>query len=126
MNAMIRFFICGSALRGEPDHQNLGDARFAGVARTAPRYRMHSVNDVHPAVYAVDSGGIAIAGELYELTTEQHAALLRSEPPHLYEDAITLEDGSHARAMVYPRALALEREHEDISHFGSWAAYVGR
>lgn len=123
MNPTIRFFICGSALRGQPDHANLNGARFAGEARTAPHYRIHSVNDQHPGVYAVDQDGISIDGELYELTAEQHVALLRAEPPDLYEDTVLLDDGTPARAMVYPRALVEERGHPDISQYGGWAAY---
>lgn len=123
VNSTIRFFICGSALRGQPDHANLNGARFAGEARTAPCYRLHSVNDEHPAVYYVDQDGVSIDGELYELTPEQHAALLRAEPPDLYEDTILIDDGSLARAMVYPRALVEERGHPDISRHGGWAAY---
>ena len=38
-------FICGSALRGQPDHGNLQDARFIREAKTAPCYRLHSVQD---------------------------------------------------------------------------------
>ena len=123
MNPPIRFFICGSALRGQPDHGNLNGAQFAGEARTAPCYRIHSVNDEHPAVYRVDEDGVSISGELYELTAAQHMALLQAEPPDLYEDAVMLDDGSFAQAMIYPRALVEERGHPDISRYGGWAAY---
>lgn len=119
----MRFFICGSAMRGQPDHQNLGDATFIGEARTAPRYRLHSVAGKHPGIYEVESGGVSIAGELYELSGEQHRALLASEPPDLYEAPIVLDDGSTAPAMVYPRRLIEERRYPDVSAFGSWAAY---
>jgi gamma-glutamylaminecyclotransferase len=119
----MRFFICGSALRGQPDHKNLGAARFLEEVRTAPRYRLHSVRDQHPGIYEVADGGISIAGELYDLTPEQHRALIESEPPDLYEAPILLEDGSSANAMVYPRALIEERGYRDISHFGGWAAF---
>ncbi|HEY1656245.1 MAG TPA: gamma-glutamylcyclotransferase [Candidatus Tumulicola sp.] len=120
---MIRFFICGSALRGQPDHAVLEEARFLGEARTESRYRIHSVDDVHPAVYAVERDGVAIAGELYELTHAQYLALLAREPPNLYEDDVALEDGSHARAMLFPRGLVEERGCADISSYGGWAAY---
>lgn len=124
MNSTIRFFICGSALRGQPDHGNLNGARFAGESRTAPCYRIHSVNDRHPAVYRVDTDGVSIDGELYELTAEQHSALLLAEPPDLYEDTVVLDDGSFAQAMVYPRELVEERGYPDISRYAGWAAYV--
>jgi len=122
MKAM-RFFICGSALRGQPDHQNLGDAKFLGEVRTAPKYRLHSVKDQHPGIYEVESGGISISGELYEFTSEQHAHLMANEPPDLYEAPIALDDGSTASAMIYPRNLIEERGYEDISAYGSWATF---
>lgn len=118
------FFICGSALRGQPDHANLGDARFVREAQTSPKYRLHSVkNGWHPGIYEVASGGISIPGELYEMTVEQHSALLAGEPPDMYEAQIELDDGTQVSAMLYPREL-IERDREpDISHFGGWAAY---
>lgn len=119
----MRFFICGSALRGQPDHKNLGDAKFLGEARTAAKYRLHSVRDQHPGIYEVQSGGISIAGELYDFTPEQHEHLLASEPPDLYEAPIELDDGSQVNAMIYPRALIEERGYKDISEYGSWAAF---
>ena len=125
MTGAIRFFICGSALRGQPDHHVLDGARFLGEQRSAPRYRMHTVDDRHPAVYEVINDGVAVLGELYELSRDQHRALLAQEPPNLYEGDIVLEDGSRARAMLFPRGLVDERRYPDISRFGGWAAYKG-
>jgi gamma-glutamylcyclotransferase (GGCT)/AIG2-like uncharacterized protein YtfP len=119
------FFICGSALRGQPDHVNLGEARFVRAARTMPRYRLHSVEDRHPGIYEVAEGGVSIAGEVYELTADQHAHLLATEPPDLYEAPIELDDGSRINAMIYPRALIEARGYADISQHGGWAAYKG-
>jgi gamma-glutamylaminecyclotransferase len=119
----MRFFICGSALSGQPHHGNLGDARFLGEAHTAPRYRLHSVRDQHPGIYEIKDGGISIVGELYEFTPEQHANMLAGEPPDLYEAPIVLDDGSTASAMIYPRELIEERGFKDISEYGGWAAY---
>ena len=119
----MRFFICGSALRGQPDHKNLGDAKFVGAAKTAPRYRLHSVRDQHPGIYEVSEGGISIAGELYDFTPEQHAHLMANEPSDLYEADIVLDDGTTASAMIYPRRLIEERGYEDVSHYGDWAAF---
>lgn len=119
----MRFFICGSALRGQPDHENLGEATFVGEARTKPLYRLHSVDDQHPGIYEVAEGGVAIAGEVYELTGDQHAHLLASEPPNLYEAPIQLDDGSTVNAMIYPRELIERNGFADISHHGGWAAF---
>jgi hypothetical protein len=74
-------------------------------------------------VYLVKRDGVSVAGELYELTAAQHERLLAQEPPGLYEDDVILEDGSTARAMLFPRALVEERRYVDISSYGGWAAY---
>lgn len=123
MSDTIRFFICGSVLHGQPDHHAVDGARFLGAMRTAPRYRIHSVDGRHPAVYEVSSGGVAIQGELYELLPDQHGRLVAQERPDLYETDVVLEDGSHARAMLYPRRLVDERFYPDVSRYGGWAAY---
>jgi gamma-glutamylaminecyclotransferase len=119
----VLFFICGSALRGQPDHENLRGAAFVREAQTKPLYRLHSVEDKHPGIYEVPSGGVAIKGEVYEMTDEQHAQLIASEPPNLYEAPIELDDGTRVSAMVYPRDLIEARGYADISHFGGWASF---
>ena len=119
----MQFFICGSALRGQPDHANLGGATFVREAKTKPLYRLHSVEDRHPGIYEAGEAGIAIPGEVYELTDEQHRALLASEPPNLYEAPVKFDDGTSVNAMLYPRELIEQRGYKDVSSFGSWAAY---
>ncbi len=119
----MQFFICGSALRGQPDHGNLSGARFVREARTKPIYRLHSVDDQHPGIYEVGEGGVSIAGEVYEMSDEQHAHLLATEPPNLYEAPVQLDDGGSVNAMIYPRELIEQRRYPDISEHGGWAAY---
>jgi len=119
-----RFFICGSALRGQPDHKNLQSATFIKEARTQANYRLHAAqNGWHPAIYAVESDGISIPGEIYEMTQEQYDYLLNNEPPHMYPGDILLEDGEVLTAMLYPRELVEQYDWVDISHHGGWAAY---
>ncbi len=117
-------FICGSALRGQPDHQNLQDATFLKAAQTAPNYRLHAVRDGwHPGIYATDTDGISIPGELYEMTAEQYDYLKNNEPPHMYPAEVELVDGGRAIAFLYPKELIDEYGWPDISHHGGWAAY---
>lgn len=119
-----RFFICGSALRGQPDHQNLQSATFIQEISTLPLYRLHSVEQGwHPGLYAVSEGGVAIRGELYELTQSQYDHLLSTEPPNLYPEPVQLEGGETATAMLYPQELVDRYQWPDISHYGGWAAY---
>jgi hypothetical protein len=119
-----RIFICGSALRGQPDHNSLQAATFIRVAKTKPLYRLHAVQDGwHPAVYPVAAGGIAIPGEIYALTSEQYEHLLSVEPPNLYPGEVELENGEIAIALLYPQALVEHYQWPDISSYGGWAAY---
>lgn len=117
-------FICGSALRGQPDHDNLQSATFVREAQTAAKYRLHSVgNGWHPGIFAVESGGISIPGELYEMSAEQYDYLVNNEPPHMYPQGVELADGGSAIAFFYPEELIKEHGWPDISHYGGWAAY---
>ncbi len=117
-------FICGSALRGQPDHRNLQSAKFVREASTQPRYRLHAAEEGwHPAIYEVEQGGINIPGEVYELTTEQYEHLVSTEPPHMYPAEVALENGELAIAMLYPRELVERYNWPDISDCGGWALY---
>jgi len=119
-----RVFICGSALRGQPDHQNLQSATFIREAKTAPKYRLHAAADGwHPAIYEVGVGGISIPGEVYELTADQYDYLVSTEPPNMYPAEVELETGETAIAILYPRELIEKFNWPDISHLGGWAAY---
>ena len=119
-----RIFICGSALRGQPDHGNLGDAQFIRTAQTRPLYRLHAAeNGWHPAIYQVAEGGVSIPGEVYELTLEDFNHLAENEPPHMYPSDVVLEDGEVLTAFLYPRELVEKYHWLDISDLGGWAAY---
>jgi gamma-glutamylcyclotransferase (GGCT)/AIG2-like uncharacterized protein YtfP len=121
---MKRVFICGSALRGQPDHQNLQSATFLRAAQTSPNYRLHAAADGwHPAIYAVPSGGISIPGEVYELTQEQYDYLISTEPPNMYPADVTLADGEVVTAILYPQELVEHFSWPDISGYGGWANY---
>jgi gamma-glutamylaminecyclotransferase len=117
-------FICGSALRGQPDHGNLQGATFIKSVRTRSQYRLHSVeNGWHPGIYEVTENGMSIPGEVYELTQEQYDYLVSTEPPNMYPADVALEDGEVVTAILYPRELIEKYGWEDISDYGGWAAY---
>lgn len=119
-----RIFICGSALRGQPDHKNLGSAKFIREVKTEPRYRLHSAgNGWHPAIYEVAEGGISIPGEEYEISLEEFNQLAASEPPNMYPADVVTESGDLLTAFLYPKELVEKYNWEDISHYGGWAAY---
>ena len=124
MSETRRVFICGSALRGQPDHQNLGEAKFIKETKTQPLYRLHSVqNGWHPGIYSVETDGISIPGEIYELSLAEFNYLADNEPPNMYPETILLDGDETAIAFLYPRELIEEHNWEDISQYGGWVAY---
>lgn len=123
-NGTRRVFICGSALRGQPDHGNLQGAKFIRTVSTATRYRLHAAGDGwHPAIYEVSAGGISIPGEVYEMQDDEFEYLASNEPPHMYPTDVYLEDGEVLTAFFYPQELTEKFNWIDISDLGGWAAY---
>jgi gamma-glutamylcyclotransferase (GGCT)/AIG2-like uncharacterized protein YtfP len=123
MKVAIELFVNGTLMRGLALHSNLAGAEFLGAFRTAPRYRLYSIADLHPGMFEVDQGGVSVAGELYRLPDEVWEQVEAGEPPNLYKGPVTLEDGRVVDGILYPRDLA-EGRHRDISTFGDWRAYV--
>jgi len=117
----FELFVNGTLMRGLALHASLQVAEFLGEAWTAPRYRLHSIDDRHPGMFEVEAGGVAVAGELYRLTDEIWQRVEAGEPPHLYRGRVRLADGREVFGILYPRALA--ERHPDISAYGGWRAY---
>jgi gamma-glutamylcyclotransferase (GGCT)/AIG2-like uncharacterized protein YtfP len=115
-------FVNGTLMRGLALHENLAGAEFLGEAWTAPCYRIHSIGDRHPGMYEVASGGVAVAGELYEVPDAVWRRVEAGEPPGLYCGPVKLADGRVVDGILYPRDLA-EGQHPDISAHGGWRAY---
>jgi gamma-glutamylcyclotransferase (GGCT)/AIG2-like uncharacterized protein YtfP len=116
-------FVNGTLMRELPLHPNLAGAEFVGERRTAPRYRMYSIDDRHPGMFEVAEGGVSVLGEVYRMPDEVWRRVEAGEPPNLYRGVIYLDDGSEVYGILYPRELA-EGRHRDISSFGDWRAYM--
>lgn len=119
----VELFVNGTLMRGLALHHNLDGATFLGAFRTAPRYRLYSIGDVHPGMFEVDTGGVSVAGEMYRMSDETWHRVESGEPPHLYRGPVRLSDGRVVDGILFPRALA-EGRHKDISEFGDWRAYM--
>ena len=116
-------FVNGGLMRGLSFHGNLDGAEFLGEDRTAPRYRLFSIGDVHPGMFEVSEGGVSVAGEIYRVPTEVWEKVEAGEPPGLYCGKVRLASGRDIDGILYPRELA-EANHKDISEFGAWRAYL--
>jgi gamma-glutamylcyclotransferase (GGCT)/AIG2-like uncharacterized protein YtfP len=116
-------FVNGTLMRGLKLHANLDGAEFLGAFLTAPIYRIYSIDDIHPGMFEVASGGVAVAGELYRVPAEVWARIEAGEPPDLFRGPVRLADGREVDGILYPRDLA-ESRHRDISSYGDWRSYV--
>jgi hypothetical protein len=61
--------------------------------RTAPSYRLWSIEDRHPAMVRVAAGGAAIAVEVWEVPAAGLATILLQEPPGRCIGKVLLADG---------------------------------
>ena len=122
----FELFVNGTLMRGLALHGNMGDAEFLGEVRTEPRYRVHTIDDIHPGMYRLDdseTGGVAVIGELYRVDDETWQQIEAGEPPNLYRGTVILENGHEVYGILYPRELA-EGKYPDISQYGGWREYL--
>ena len=119
----FELFVNGTLMRGLALHGNLAGAQFLGEARTAPVYRLYSIDDRHPGMFEVAEGGVSVDGEVYLLPEEVWRRVEAGEPPNLYKGPVRLADGRVVDGILYPRELAEGRQ-RDISDYGSWRAYA--
>ena len=121
---MVRkVFVNGTLMRGLALHKNLEGATFLGEFHTAPVYRLFSIDDIHPGMFEVASGGVSVAGEYYEMDDTIWARVEAGEPPGLYCGPVKLADGRIVDGILFPREIA-EGHHKDISEFGGWRDYI--
>ena len=120
----VHLAINGTLMRGLDLNPNMVEAgaTFAREARTAPAYRLWSIDDRHPAMIRVASGGAAIAVEVWAVPPEGLAAILLQEPPGLCIGKVTLADGEEVLG-VLGEPLLCEGQREITAH-GGWRAYL--
>lgn len=119
----IELFVNGTLMRGLALSPNLDGAEFLSETRTAARYRIYSIGDVHPGMFEVDQGGVEVSGELYRIPVDVLRRLEEGEPPNLYRGRVQLVDGRVTDGILYPRDLA-EQHGRDISSYGDWRTYM--
>ena len=103
--------------------QEAAGLTFVAEARTAPKYRLYSLDERWAALVPTDNGGVSVAGELVEVSDERWPELVASEPPGIVPGPIELDDGREVTAALGdPEMMA--REAVEITEFGSFAAYL--
>jgi len=121
---VLAFAVNGTLMRGLERHANLlnAGAVFDREAHTAPSYRLWTIDDVHPAMLRVSSGGSSIAVEIWRVPSAGIAAILQTEPDGLCVGRLTLDDGTEVLGVLAePYLVDGQRE---ITEHGGWRAYV--
>ena len=114
----------GTLMRGLELNGNLlaAGGSFVREAKTAPVYRLYAIGDAHPAMLRDDSGGAAIALELWELPAAGLAQVLAGEPAGLCIGKVALDDGAEVLGVLgEPWLIARGTE---ITRHGGWRAYA--
>jgi hypothetical protein len=114
----------GTLMRGLELNPNLleAGATFVREARTAPAYRLWSINDRHPAMMRVSTGGTPIALEIWSVPAKELATILVKEPAGLCVGKVQLDDGSVVLGVLgEPTLCDGQRE---ITRFGGWRNYT--
>ncbi|MFC5823656.1 allophanate hydrolase [Nonomuraea insulae] len=117
--------VFGAHLSGHPlnHHLTTAGARLVRTVRTAPEYRMYALAD-RPGLVRIGPGGTSIEGELWSVPPAALGPFLHGLPAPMALGKVALDDGSLMTGFVCePHAVA---DAADISHFGSWPAYLER
>lgn len=124
MTSTLKLAVNGTLMRGLELNQNLLEvgATFLYEATTTPNYRLWSIHDVHPAMLRFTENGVAIALEVWEVSTAGLIQVLLQEPPGLCIGKVTLATGETVLGVLGEPSLCDGQR--DISEFGGWRAYL--
>lgn len=120
----VGLVVNGGLMRGMRAHGRLvlANAVFVREVRTAPVYRLWSIEDRHPGMIRVAAGGAAIAAELYAVPRATLATVIEEEADGLCVGRVLLEDGTAPLGvLIEPRRVEGMRE---ITALGGWRAWV--
>jgi len=120
----VHLAVNGTLMRGLELNPSMIDAGavFVRETTTAPSYRLWSIDDRHPAMIRVASGGVPVAVEVWAVPPEGLAKILLQEPPGLCIGKVKLADGEEVLGVI-GEPLLVEGQRE-ISSYGGWRAYI--
>lgn len=120
----VTLAVNGTLMRGLELNDNLVrvGARFVREDKTSAAYRLYSIDDVHPAMQRVTSGGVEISVEVWDVPAESIATVLMEEPAGLCIGKVLLADGTTVLGVLGEAALC-ESGTEITSH-GGWREYL--
>ena len=114
----------GTLMRGLELNSNLltVGAAFVLETTTEPAYRLWSINDRHPAMVRVKTGGVSVGVEVWAVPPAGLASILLKEPPGLCIGKVKLADGSEVLGVLGEPVLC--EGQKEITSFGGWRAYT--
>jgi gamma-glutamylcyclotransferase (GGCT)/AIG2-like uncharacterized protein YtfP len=120
----VKLAVNGTLMRGLELNPNMiaAGATFVREAATVPAYRLWSVDDRHPAMIRVASGGVSVAVEVWAVPPDGLAKILIQEPSGLCIGKVKLADGEEVLG-VLGEPLLCEGQREITQH-GGWRAYI--
>lgn len=114
----------GTLMRGLELNPNLiaVGATFVRETTTEPSYRIWSINDRHPGMIRVRTGGVAVTVEVWAVPPAGLADVLLREPPGLSIGKVKLSDGEEVLG-VLAEPILCEGQRE-ITEYGGWRKYI--
>jgi hypothetical protein len=114
----------GTLMRGLELNPNLlaVKATFVGETTTKPVYRLWSIDDRHPAMIRVKTGGVAVAVEVWSVPAAGVATILMQEPPGLSIGKVRLADDLEVLGVLGETILCEGKK--EITAFGGWRNYI--
>jgi gamma-glutamylcyclotransferase (GGCT)/AIG2-like uncharacterized protein YtfP len=114
----------GTLMRGLELNPNLIEvgATFVRETKTESAYRLWTINDRHPAMLRVKTGGVAVAVEVWAVPPAGLAKILLQEPPGLSIGKVKLADGAEVLGVLGEPVLC--EGQKEITSFGGWRKYI--
>jgi hypothetical protein len=114
----------GTLMRGLELNPNLlvAGGVFVRETVTAPVYRLWSINDRHPGMIRVRTGGAAVQVEIWQLPPTGIVSVLLNEPPGLSVGKVVLTGGEEVLGVLAEPFLCEGKR--EITSCGGWRAYI--
>lgn len=96
-------------------------AEFIKEAKTAPCYKMYSINDQYPGMVRVVEDGASISVELWQVSKEGLIDILMNEPAGLVLGKVMLDDNSVVLGILAESYMLLGCK--EITNWGGWRSY---
>jgi len=119
-----RLAVNGTLMRGMTLNNNLlrVGAKFLREEKTAPFYRLWSINDHYPAMLRDEAEGVSISLEIWKISDSGVLSILAIEPPGLCIGKVELASGNVVLGVLGEPYIV--NGQKEISSFGGWQAYL--